>query len=135
MSSNRPPPIPPNTNTNTDDSHNVNTAPSVPVVTQASQSSEELVPLSTPQQQRGVQNVADDFMDFQEEHILEHANIESTPIMAPSTVAYFPTPTNSSPDTSKKRMHSVMDSTTISNKERAAAARSMVSLANSTGKK
>ena len=108
----------------------------MPVVTQASQLSEEFDPVSTPKQQRSIHNLEEDLMDFQEEHILEHANIESTPIMAPSsTIAYFPTPTNSLPDTSKKRMHSVMDSTTISNKERAAAARSMVSLANSTGKK
>ena len=135
MSSNRPPPISPNTNPNTDGTHDDNTTPTVPVVTQASQSSEEFDPLSTPQQQRIRHIHTEDLMDFQEEHLLEHANTESTPIMAPSTVPRFPTPTNRSPDTSRKRIHSVMDSTTIYNKDRAAAARSMVSLANSTGKK
>ena len=135
MSSNRPPPISPNTNPNTDGTHDDNTAPSVPVVTQASQSSEEFDPVSTPQQQRIRHIHTEDLMDFQLEHLLEHANTESTPIMAPSTVPRFPTPTNRSPDTSRKRIHSVMDSTTIYNKDRAAAAHSMVSLANSTGKK
>ena len=135
MSSNHPPPISPNTNPNTDSTHDDNTAPTVPVVTQASQSNEEFDPVSTPQQQRSRHNLTEDLMDFQEEYILEHANNESTPIMAPSTVPYLPTPTNLSPDTSKKRIHSMMDSTTIYNKDRAAAAHSMVSLANSTGKK
>ena len=52
MSSNRPPPIPPNTNPNVDDSHDDNTTPSVPVVTEASQSSEEFDPVSTSQHSR-----------------------------------------------------------------------------------
>ena len=48
MSSNRPQPIPPNTNPNVDVSHDDNTAPSVPVVTEASQSSEEFDPVYIP---------------------------------------------------------------------------------------
>ena len=55
--------------------------------------------------------------------------------MAPSTVAYFPTPTNPLPDTSKKRIHSMMDSATMNNIDRATAAQEMVSLASSSSKK
>ena len=47
-------------------------------------------------------------------------------MMEPSTVLHYPTPTNQSPDTLKKRIHSMMESTTMQNIDRAAAARYMV---------
>ena len=51
MSSNTPPPITPNTNTNTDDSHDDTTALTVPVVTQASQLAHQFDLVSKPTQQ------------------------------------------------------------------------------------
>ena len=136
MSSNPPPPITPNTTTNPYFTPDDNTAPTVPVVTQASQLVHEFDLVSTPTQQRNRNDLREEFVDFQEEeYILEHTNPETTPIMEPSTVPHFPTPTNLSPDTSKKLIHSMMDSTTMHNTDRAAAARGMVTLANSTGKK
>ena len=136
MSSNPPPPITPNTNTNADFTPDDTTAPTVPVVTQASQLAHEFDLVSTPTQQMNRNDLREAFLDIQEEeYILEHANLETTPIMAASTVPYFPTPTNPSPDTSKKRIHSMMDSATMNNIDRANAAREMVSLASSTSKK
>ena len=136
MSSNPPPPpITPNANTNANFTPDDNAPPRVDVVTQASQLTQEFNLVSTPAaQQRNRNNLREEFLDFQEEHILEHANTETTPIMEPSTVPHFPTPTNHSPDTSNKRIHSVME-TTMKNIDRAAAARSMVALSNSAGKK
>ena len=136
MSSNTPPPITPNTNTDADFSHDDNHPPTANVVTQASQLADEFDLVSTPAAQTTRHNLNDEFMDYQDhECILEHANTDTTPIMEPSTVPYYPTPTNASPDTSKKRIHSMMESTTMQNIDRAAAARSMVTLANSAGKK
>ena len=108
----------------------------MPVVTQASQLAHEFNLVSTSTQQMNRNNLREAFLDIQEEeYILEHANLKTTPIMAPSTVAYFPTPMNPSPDTSKKRIHSMMDSATMNSIDRATAARDMVSLASSTSKK
>ena len=116
MSSNPPPPITPNTNTNADFTPDDTTAPTVPVVTQASQLAHEFDLVSTPTQQMNRNDLREAFLDIQEEeYILEHANLETTPIMEPSTVPrFFPTPTNISPDTSKKRIHRT-DSTTMHN--------------------
>ena len=138
MSSNPPPPITPNTNTNADFSPDgTPTAPTVPVVTQASQLAHEFDLVSTPtDQRRNRNNLREAFLDIQEEeYIREHANLQTTPIMAPSTVAHFPTPTNALPNTSKKRIHSMMDSATMNNIDRATAAQEMVSLASSSSKK
>ena len=116
---------------------NHNHPPTVNVVTQASELTQEFDLVSTPEAQRNRNNLSDEFMDYQDhEYILELVNTETTPIMEPSTVVYYPTPTNASPDTSKKRIHSMMESTrTMQNIDRAAVARSMVTLANSAGKK
>ena len=136
MSSNTPPAITPNTNTDADFTPDDNHSPTANVVTQASELTQEFDLVSTPAAQRNRNTLSDEFMDYQDhEHILEHANTETTPIMEPSTVVYYPTPTNASPDTSKKRIHSMMESTTMQNIDRAAAARSMVTLSNSAGKK
>ena len=51
MSSNPPPPITPNTNTNANFAHDDNTAPTVPVVTQASQLAHQFDLVSKPTQQ------------------------------------------------------------------------------------
>ena len=111
MSSNTPPPITPNTNTDADFSHDDNNPPTANVVTQASQLAHEFDLVSTPAAQTTRHNLNDEFMDYQDhECILEHANTDTTPIMEPSTVPYYPTPTNASPDTSKKRIHSMMES-------------------------
>ena len=138
MSSNPPPPITPNTSMNAnfmpDDS---TTAPTVPVVTQASQLAHEFNLISTPTEQRNRNDLREAFLDIQEEeYILEHANLQTTPIMALSTtVAHFPSPTNPLPDTSKKRIHSMMDSATMNNIDRATTTRKMVLLASSSSKK
>ena len=87
-----------------------------PLVTQASQQLARKFDLvSTPTQQRNKNHLGEEFLlDFQEdEHILEYANLETTPIMEPSTVPHFPLPTNLSHDTStKKRIlcHSMINS-------------------------
>ena len=142
MSSNPPPPIStPNANMNADFTPpDDNLAPPrVNVVTQASQLTQEFNLVSTPAQQRNRNNLREEFLDFQEEEILEHANTETMPrIVEPlsSTVPHFPTPaTNHSSDTSNKHIHSMIETTTMKNIDRAAAARSMVPLSNSTGKK
>ena len=83
----------------------------------------------------------EEFLDFQEEHILEHANTETTtPIMETSTTVlpHLPTPTNHySPETSNKCIHSMllMVTTAMKNIDRAAAACSMVTLSNSASEK
>ena len=90
MSSNPPPPpITPNANTNANFTPDDNAPPRVDVVTQASQLTQEFNLVSTPAaQQRNRNNLREEFLDFQEEHILEHANTETTPIMEPSTVPH-----------------------------------------------
>ena len=136
MSSNTPPPITPNTNTDANFTHDDNYPPTANVVTQASQLAHEFNLVSTSTQQMNRNNLREAFLDIQEEeYILEHANLKTTPIMAPSTVAYFPTPMNPSPDTSKKRIHSMMDSATMNNIDRATTTRKMVLLASSSSKK
>jgi hypothetical protein len=136
MSSNTPPHITPITNTNTNTSPNDANTPQVNVVTQPTQLSQEFDLISTPSHHRNQStNFEDEHDDFQIEHLLEHCNSTHTPIMAESTIPHFPTPTNQSPDTSKKRLHSVMESTTMDNADRADAARVMVAMASSSGKK
>ena len=118
MSSNNPPPITPNTNTDAAFTPDDNHPPTANVVTQPSELSQEFDLVSTPAAQRSRKNnLREEFMDYQDdEYILEHAIAETTPIMEPSTVAYYPsTPTNASPDISKKRIHSMMESTTMQN--------------------
>ena len=99
MSSNHLPLISPNINPNTDSTHDDNTAPTVNVVAQASQLTQELCMVSTPAQQRNRTDLRDKFIDFQDEYILEFTNTESTPMMEPSTVPHYPTLTNQSPYT------------------------------------
>ena len=88
MSSNTPPPITPNTTTNADFTpDHTNHPPKVNVVTQASQLTQEFdLVVSTPAQQRNRNDLRDEFIDFQDEYILEHTNTESTPMMEQSTV-------------------------------------------------
>ena len=111
MTSNTPPPITPDINTNPDSSQDNSNRPQVNVVTQPSQLTQEFKLISTPAQQRNRNNLLeDDHEDFQLEHILvEHCNSTQTPIMAESTIPHYPTPTNHSPDTSRKRIHSVIN--------------------------
>ena len=123
-----PPPITPNINTNPNSSQDDSNRPQVNVVTQPSQLTQEFELISTPAQQRNHNNLEDDHEDFQLEHLLEHCNSTQTPIMAESTIPYYPTPTNPSPDTSRKQIDSVMESTIIENAERADAARVMVAM-------
>ena len=135
MTSNPPPPITPNINTNPDSSQDDSNRPQVNVVTQPSQLTQEFELVSTPAQQRNNNNLDDDHEDFQLEHLLEHCNTTQTPIMAESAIAHYPTPTNPSPDTSRKRIHSVMESTTMENAERADAARVMVAMGGASSRK
>ena len=129
MTSNTPPPITPNINTNPDSSQDDSNRPQVNVVTQPSQLTQEFELISTPAQQRNHNNLEDDHEDFQLEHLLEHCNSTQTPIMAESAIHYYPTPTNPSPDTSRKQIYSVMESTrTMENTERADAAHVMVAM-------
>jgi hypothetical protein len=135
MTSNTPPPITPNINTNPDSSQDANNRPQVNVVTQPSQLTQEFDLISTPAQQRNSQDIDDHHEDFQLEHLLEHCNSTHTPIMAESAIPHYPTPTNASPDTSRKRIHSVMELTTMENAERADAARVMVAMGSNSNKK
>ena len=59
MSSNTPPPITPNTNTNDNVTPDHNHPPTVNVVTQASQLTQEFDPVSTPAQQRNRKDLRD----------------------------------------------------------------------------
>ena len=128
MTSNTPPPITPNINTNPDSLQDDSNRPQVNVVTQPSQLTQEFKLISTPAQQRNSQNIEDDHEDFQLEHLLEHCDSTQTPIMAESVIAYYPTPTNPLPDTSKKRIHSVIELTTMEKAERVDATRVMVAM-------
>ena len=80
MSSNTPPPITPNTNTDADftpdeDNH----PPTANVVTQASELTQEFDLVSTPAAQTNRNNLSEEFMDYQDhEYILEHANQPTT---------------------------------------------------------
>ena len=79
MSSNTPPPITPNTNTDADFAPDDNHPPTANVVTQASELTQEFDLVSTPAAQRNRNNLREEFLDFQEEeyYILEHdANLE-----------------------------------------------------------
>ena len=71
MTSNTPPPITPNINTNPDSSQDNSNRPQVNVVTQPSQLTQEFELISTPAQQRNRNNLKDDHEDFQLEHLLE----------------------------------------------------------------
>ena len=62
MSSNIPPPITPNANTNADVTPDHNHPPTVNVVTQASQLTQEFDPVSTPAQQRNRKDLRDEFI-------------------------------------------------------------------------
>ena len=81
MTSNTPPPITPNINTNPNSLQDNSNRPQVNVVTQASQLTQEFDLISTPAQQRNPQNIEDDYADFQLEHLLEHCDSTQTPIM------------------------------------------------------
>ena len=65
MTSNTPPPITPNINTNPDSSQDDSNRPQVNVVTQPSQLTQEFELISTPAQQRNRNNLEDDHEDFQ----------------------------------------------------------------------
>ena len=67
MSSNTPPPITPNTNTNADFTHDDNHPPTVNVVTQASQLAHEFDLVSTPTQQMNRNDLREAFLAIQEE--------------------------------------------------------------------
>ena len=89
-----------NTNTNADFTHDDH-PPTVNVVTQASQLTQEFDLVSTPAQRRNRNDLRDEFNDLQDEYILEHMNTESMPMMEPLTEPDYPTQTNQLPDTSK----------------------------------
>ena len=79
MSSNTPPPITPNTNTDADFTPDDNYPPTANVVTQASELTQEFDLISTPAAQTNRNNLSEEFMDYQDhEYILEHANHPTT---------------------------------------------------------
>ena len=108
-------------------------APTVQVVTQSSQLSQECLTLPSPQSNPSEQSQQQH--DSEDCWIMDHAITNTTPIIEPSTIPRFPTPTVASPDTSKRHLQFVMDNNALQNREIATAARSMVALSNASNQK
>ncbi len=93
------------------------------VVTQPSQLTQDFDSVSTP-----VRQAESDQQYYTETWLLDHANSNVTPIVEPSNVPHYPTPTTDSPDTTRATVRDAMEATTIERSEVASAARSILSL-------
>jgi len=72
---------------------------------------------------------------YTEDWLTSHGEIDSSPLVEPSTFAHVPTPTVDSPTISRTQIRDVMDANTSDMKEITAAARSMVFMSNSSSQK
>ena len=132
MSSDPPPPITPNGPTDILNTPINQQRSTVPLVTQPTQLTQEFnSAIDTPARDE----IRNQQHTFTQDWLIEHAESNPSPVLEPSRVPLFPTPTIHSPVISRASCRRMMDENSNSNREIAAAARSMVSFSNSSRKK
>ena len=132
MSSDPPPPITPNVDSNPLLTPANRNPSNIPVVTQPTQLTQAFdAPIDTPARDE----IRNQQHTFTQDWLVEHAESNPSPLLEPSRIAPFPTPTIYSPVISRASSRRIMDETSNSNREIAAAACSMVSFSNRSRKK
>ena len=132
MASDPPPPITPNVDSNplvTPANRNRSDIPVVTQPTQLTQAFDAAIDTPTRDEIRTQQHT------FTQDWLIEHAESNPSPVLEPSSVPLFPTPTIHSPVISRASSRRMMEESSNSNRDIAAAARSMVSFSNSSRKK
>jgi hypothetical protein len=132
MSTNQPPPTTPNNESNSQTTPSNQNTSHIPVVTQPSQLTQEFNAASDTPAREEIHN---QHHTYSHDWLIEHAETNPSPILEPSRVPLFPTPTNHSPVISKASSRRMMDEASNSTIERAAAARIIISLSNTTKRK
>ena len=132
MSSDPPPPITPNVDSNPLLTPANRNPSNIPVVTQPTQLTQAFdAPIDTPARDE----IRNQQHTFTQDWLIEHAESNPLPVLEPSRMPHYLTPTIHSPVILRASSHQMMDENSNSNREIADAARSMVSLSNSSRKK